>query len=271
MSTFTEQKHFDWLHLDGISALIRPGNGGTIVIIPGAMTDAPGWLPVASSLSGDKTIAILNRRGRAPSNDLPRGSTVSDEVSDVRSLLSHLQPPYILLGWSYGGLLAMEAAKKLEQLEYIVLYEPVCRPFAASAIKDLWSHIDKGDLNSSVEFILSEIGGAPAAHIQSLRETDTWEYLKTFVLSAAIELSAINDYEPNQTEYASIMAPSVVIVGELNTNKEPYGVAANRFITMLKHTKQISLQGQGHLAHLEAPTQLAAVVNGLLERPADDK
>src|SRR5690554_4767905 len=46
-----------------------------------------------STLESNRSIAIINRRGRVPSSDLPRDSTVADEVGDVCSLLSHVQPP----------------------------------------------------------------------------------------------------------------------------------------------------------------------------------
>lgn len=263
------ENEFKWLNIDGVSALIRPGYGGTIVIIPGAMTDAQGWLPVAIALESNRSIAIINRRGRVPSSDLPRDSTVADEVGDVCSLLSHVQPPYILFGWSYGGLLATEVAKNLDRLDAIVLYEPVCRPFVGDAVEPLWNRIDKGDLDSSVEFILAEIGGMSVAHIEALRETDAWHKLKYLATPAAIELSAINRHEPDQEEYASITAPITMIVGSLNEGNEPYGTAANRYLDMLNCARRVSLQGQGHLAHLEAPVQLAETINDILnEWPA---
>lgn len=71
---------FRWIDAAGAAALLRPGDGGTVVIIPGAMADAEGWMPFASNLHTNRSIAIMNRRGRAPSDALPRGSSVEDEV-----------------------------------------------------------------------------------------------------------------------------------------------------------------------------------------------
>ena len=259
-----QESKFDWLSIDGVSALIRPGRGGTIVIIPGAMTDAEEWLPVATGLDSDRSVAIINRRGRAPSSDLPRNSTVADEVGDVHSLLSHMQAPYILVGWSYGGLLAIEVAKDLDSLDALILYEPVCRPFVEDAVDPLWELIDKGKLDNSVEFILAEIGRVSAVDIAALRETDAWYKLRSLARSAVIELSAISGHELDQEGCASIAAPVSVIVGSLNEDREPYGSAANRYLAMLNGATRIVLQGQGHLAHLAAPEQLAQMINGII-------
>jgi len=76
-----------------VAALVSPGEKGTIVIVPGAMADARSWLPFAAALHTSMSVAIVNRRGRDPSDDLPPDSTVPDEVEDVQEVLSRLQGP----------------------------------------------------------------------------------------------------------------------------------------------------------------------------------
>lgn len=51
-------------------------------IVPGEMADARGWRPFATAPETSLSVATVNRRGRAPSNDLPPDSTVADEVAD---------------------------------------------------------------------------------------------------------------------------------------------------------------------------------------------
>ncbi|HYO83797.1 MAG TPA: hypothetical protein VES20_20510 [Bryobacteraceae bacterium] len=85
---------FHWLHVCRVAALVRPGAKRTIVIVPGAMADAQGWVPFAAALRTSLSIAIVNRRGRAPSEELPPDSTVPYEVDNVEEVLSHLQGPF---------------------------------------------------------------------------------------------------------------------------------------------------------------------------------
>lgn len=260
----TQPSDFQWILAGGVAALVRPGTGGTIVIVPGAMADAQRWLPFATALQTPLSVAIMNRRGRAPSADLPPGSTVADEVEDVRALLSRLERPFVLVGWSYGGLLAMEAATGLDGLASVILYEPVCRPFALAAIEPIRQSVEEGDLDRAVEHVVTKVSGAPAEQAAALRETPAWNYLKPLAIPAATELVALNGHEPDFAAYAAIGAPTTILVGSLNENHEPYGTAAEHFLNALPEARRITLQGQGHLAHVEAPIQLAEAVGAIL-------
>lgn len=260
----TEANDFEWVQTEGIAALVRTGTGGTVVIVPGAMADAQGWLPFAIALDTTMSVAIVNRRGRAPSDDLPVDSTVADEVADVRAMLSSLQTPFILVGWSYGGLLVMEAAIGTAGIASIILYEPVCGPFVPTAIEPIRQSIAAGDLDHAVELVVTKVGGAPADQVAELRGTPAWAYLKPLAIPAATELSALNRYQPDFAAYAAIGASVAVLVGSLNENREPYGTAAARFLDALPDVRRITLHGQGHLAHVEAPAQLAEAVGAVL-------
>ena len=260
----TEASDFRWMRAGRVAALVRSGTGGTVVIVPGAMADAQGWLPVAAALDTPLSVAIVNRRGRAPSEDLPAGSTVADEVADVRAILAHLQGPFVLVGWSYGGLLAMEAAIGTAGIASIVLYEPVCGPFVPTAIEPIRQSVEAGDLDHAVELVVTMVGGAPVNQVDALRGTPAWAYLKPLAIPAATELSALNRHQPAFAAFAAVGVPVTILIGSLNDNREPYGTAANRFLDALPDVRRITLPGQGHLAHVEAPDELAKAVGATL-------
>lgn len=260
----TETNDFEWMQTRGVAALVRSGRGGTVVIVPGAMADAQGWLPFATALDTPLSVAIVNRRGRAPSADLPVNSTVADEVADLRAMLSNLQGPFVLFGWSYGGLLAMEVAIGNAGIASIVLYEPVCGPFVPAAIEPIRQSVEAGDLDHAVELVITKVSGAPADQVAALRETPAWSYLKPLAIPASTELSALNCHQPNLAAYAAIDVPVTILVGSLNENREPYGTASDRFLDALPEARRITLHGQGHLAHVEDPAGLAEAVNAVL-------
>ena len=210
------------------------------------------------------SVAIVNRRGRAPSNDLPAGSTVADEVADVYAILSNLQGPFVLLGWSYGGLLTMEAAIGTAGIPSVILYEPVSAPFVPAAIEPIRQSVEAGDLDKAVALVMTKVGGGSADQVDALRDTPAWAYLRPLSIPAATELSALNRHQPDYAAYAALDAPVTVLVGSLNENREAYGTAASRFLDALPDARRITLQGQGHLAHVEAPAQLAETVSAVL-------
>lgn len=253
-------KVFRWQHASRVSMLVREGAGGTLVIVPGAMADAADWLNVASALDTRVAVAVVNRVGRAPSGPMPQGSTVQAEVQDVREALAHLQPPFYLVGWSYGGLLVLEASKERTDIASIVLYEPVCAPFAVDAVVPIWQAIDRQDLDHAVELVITKVGRAPQQNVEALRDGPVWSKLKALVVPAAIELSAINNHRPDFAGFATIPSPVTVVIGERNQKLEPYGTIAHNVLANLPRAKMVLLMGQGHLAHLEQPAQLANIL-----------
>lgn len=261
------EQGFEWMKAGRVAALVKPGEGGTILVVPGGRADAKGWLPFAAALHGSMSIAIFNRQGRAPSDDLRPGSTVSDEVEDVRDILSHLQGPFILFGWSYGGLLAIEAAVGRSDVTSIVLYEPVCRPFAPASVEPISRAVDEGNVDRAVDIVLTEISRAPAEQIAALRSSPAWDRFKTFAIPAGVELAALNAHDPDFAAYADIEAPLTIIVGALNGDHEVYGTAFKRFLDNLPNATEVALPGQGHLAHIEDPALLAKTVDAAISRP----
>ena len=179
-------------------------------------------------------------------------------------MLSELQGPFVLVGWSYGGLLVMEVAIGTADVTSIILYEPVCRPFVPAAIEPIRQSVEAGDLDHAVELVITKVGGTPPDQVDALRETPAWDYLKPLAIPAATELSALNRHQPSFSAYAAIDVPVTVLVGSLNHDREPYGTATGRFLDALPKARNITLHGQGHLAHVEAPAQLAEAVGAAL-------
>jgi len=90
----------------------------TVVLVHGAFADASGW---------SKVIARLQRRGYsvfAPANPL-RG--VAGDAAYLRSVLSQIEGPIVLVGHSYGGFVMTNAATgnpNVKALVYIAAFAP---------------------------------------------------------------------------------------------------------------------------------------------------
>src|SRR5437870_4029728 len=70
--------------------------------------------------------ALMDRRGRGLSQD---GGTYSlaREVEDVLAVVEALDPPVHVVGISYGGLPALEAAARSDRLAAVAIFEPPIR------------------------------------------------------------------------------------------------------------------------------------------------
>lgn len=237
-------------------------NGPTIVVIPGVMADAAGWADVAQRLEGWQTVAVVNRRGRNPSGPLTGEYDLRTEVLDAEAVLHEFSDVRTLFGWSYGGLIALHLADTVT-VPHLIAYEPIMAPFGAAALPDLRSAHDTGDLDLLVEVALGQVAGMPGTVIESLRSDHAlWAGLRDVSSPIYCETQSLNDCLVPK-EFGRGASRIDLIVGERNRGQAPYGTSFDDVALRASRGVVRELAGQAHLAHLEAPGLLAAMVNEL--------
>ncbi|WP_323055385.1 alpha/beta fold hydrolase [Brucella intermedia] len=231
-----------------------------LVILPGVMADARAWMPVADAIDLDTPIFIVNRRGRTPSRSIGADYNVAIEVEDLVAVVKSIGGPVHLFGWSYGGLIALEAAAAGLPICSLAVYEPVSRPFAPETVQPIITALSQGNTDHAVEIINCDVSGFDRAYVDVLRRTPVWQELCRLSLPLGSELAAIDRFEPNYASYASINRPVTLILGEQNAGRGPYGTAFERCATAIPDAAIKRLSGEGHLAHISNPAILAQVV-----------
>lgn len=247
-----------WVMLD----VYGDPDADAIVIVPGVMADAAAWQAVAQRLQAWKTVAVVNRRGRETSGPLTPTYSLRTEVEDAAVVCREFSAVRTLFGWSYGGLIALHLANELT-FPQVVAYEPVMAPFGAQALSSLRRAHDQGDHEASVEIALRRVTGMGDERVATLRgDVTVWEELQRLSAPLYHETLAIN--EASQPARLATGATQVdLIIGELNQGRAPYGTS---FEDVTSHVPQAEVHGlgeQGHLAHLEAPTRLAALMDDI--------
>jgi pimeloyl-ACP methyl ester carboxylesterase len=239
-----------------LTALIRDGAGAPLVLVPGVMADAESWRPVVDHIHLPNPVIVVNRRGRAPSGPLGPHYSVRTEVDDLNLVLDDLGTDAHLFGWSYGGLIAVEAATERYDLRSLTLYEPVTLPFAADQVAPLRDAVAQGDLDRAVEIVNRDISGFSASYVEELRRSPAWASLLPLAAPLAEELAALNAHSPALGRYPSLDMPVTLLVGERTEGGFPYGKPFALFTSALPQAKTVRLAGQGHLAHVHAPDLL---------------
>lgn len=242
-----------------LSHQVRPGTGTPLVLVPGVMADAATWQPVTDAIELPNPVITLNRRGRAPSGAVGAGYSVGVEIADLRHVLDKLGHAH-LFGWSYGALIALEAALDTTQVRSVTAYEPVSRPFAPDVVPQLRGAIAAGDLDQAVTLINTEVSGFSADYVSELRRSPAWRVLRPLAAPLADELGAINSHRPAFGSYRHLDIPVTLLLGALNENRAPYGTAFAPFAAALPQANLVRLPGQGHLAHVETPAALARAI-----------
>jgi pimeloyl-ACP methyl ester carboxylesterase len=123
MSTATDTTHAV-LSQDGAKiSYLTMGSGPAVLVIPGALSMAADYTAFASALAEHFTVHIIERRGRGRSS--PQGDDYSmiKEREDVLALQQKTGAS-LLVGHSFGGLVALEVARNNPSLTKLAVYEP---------------------------------------------------------------------------------------------------------------------------------------------------
>jgi len=123
MSTATDTTHAV-LSQDGAKiSYLTMGSGPSVLVIPGALSMAADYAAFASALAEHFTVHIIERRGRGKSS--PQGDDYSmiKEREDVFALQQKTGAS-LLVGHSFGGLVALEVARNNPSLTKLAVYEP---------------------------------------------------------------------------------------------------------------------------------------------------
>ncbi|GAB1510612.1 alpha/beta fold hydrolase [Actinophytocola sp. KF-1] len=235
-----------------LTALVRDGAGAPVVLVPGVMADAESWLPVVEHVDVPNPVVVVNRRGRAPSGPLGAGYSVRTEVDDLNRLLDELGTGSHLVGWSYGGLIAAEAAAGRADPRSLTLYEPVAAPFVAEHVPALRAATPE----RAVEIVNRDVSGFSAEYVEDLRRSPAWPALVRLAAPLAEELAAINAHRPAFDRYPGLDVRVTLIVGERSEGRHPYGEPFGRFAAAFPGARVTRIAGQGHLAHVHAPDAL---------------
>jgi len=100
--------------------------GDPAVLIHGSWSDAEVWVRVVPALSQGLQVLTYDRRGYRESHGPPRDRPVSDDASDLATLLKRTdQYPTHLIGQGYGGIVALRLAlDRPELVRSVCAHEP---------------------------------------------------------------------------------------------------------------------------------------------------
>ncbi|KKJ94214.1 alpha/beta fold hydrolase [Micromonospora sp. HK10] len=99
------------------------GAGPDLLIVPGALSDAADFTGLAEALAGSFTVHTVQRRGRRGSGPLGPGYGMEVECADLAAVRAATGARYVF-GHSFGGLVALEAARRDRHIAKLAVYEP---------------------------------------------------------------------------------------------------------------------------------------------------
>ena len=99
------------------------GGGPAVLVLPGILSMAADYAAFAHALAEHFTVHIIERRGRGESGPQGEDYSIVKECEDVLALRAETDAS-LLVGHSYGGLVALEVARNNTAFTKIAVYEP---------------------------------------------------------------------------------------------------------------------------------------------------
>ena len=99
------------------------GSGEGLILVGGATLTARDYLPLARILALSHTVHVLERRGHGASSPQGPGYSIETECRDLLAFQRHTRAS-LVFGHGYGGLIALETARRQNVFRKITVYEP---------------------------------------------------------------------------------------------------------------------------------------------------
>jgi pimeloyl-ACP methyl ester carboxylesterase len=141
------------------------GSGDGMLVLGGSWRGARDYLAFARALAPAFTLHVIDRRGRGQSGPQGPDYSIERELEDLFTVQAQTGAT-IVFGHSYGGLVALEAARRSAAFSAIVAYEPGVS--IAGSIPSGWTPryralLAVGDRRGAYATMVREAGGAPRA------------------------------------------------------------------------------------------------------------
>lgn len=249
-------------------AYYRAGSGPPLVLVHGTSGVYTRWAPVLPALEERFAVYAIDRRGRGESGDSPTYA-IEREFEDVAAVVDAIGEPAHLLGHSFGGILALEAALLTENIRRLVLYEgipiPDVPPFPEGTTERLQALLDAGDREELLTTFYLEVVRVAPDEIDRFRSLPEWAARLASAHTLPREMCAIEEYYFDPQRFQDFPTPTLLLRGGASP---PFVKTASEAMNKILPKSQIAvLSEQGHIAYQTAPDLFVREVLAFLNGP----
>lgn len=240
----------------------RRGAGRPVVIVHGGLGSSDGWQRAAALLAQRFEVFLFDRRDRGASGDGASPHALEREVEDVEAVLGAAGAGAVLVGHSFGGAVALEAARRAPAgaLHAVAVYEPavgVGGLIAPRAIDEMERLIAEGEPDGALDLAIAALDAAGLVHADP-RSPGARRPAAVLALAPTVprELRAVTAPGLPFERYADVHLSALVLAGVRSPDVQRHN--CERLAAILPRAELVRLEGCGHVAHTAAPEILAA-------------
>jgi pimeloyl-ACP methyl ester carboxylesterase len=245
------------------------GEGPPLVLIHGTAADHGRWSPVLPAFEQRFTVCAVDRRGRGGSGDSD-AYAIEREFEDVAAVADFPAEPVVLVGHSYGALLALEAALITRNVRMLVLYDPGIEVageeiYPHEVIERLDALLEAGDRDGVVATTMREVAGLPPETVEYMRSLPVWQARVEAAHTIPRELRAVKAYRLDPERFEDVRVPTLALSG--GDSPAALRKAGEAVEEALADSRLVVMEGQGHAAMDTGTDLFTTEVIGFVEGP----
>jgi len=237
---------------------IDVGSGAPILLLHGSAGAGAGWAAVIQHLLPENRVLAPDFRGYGQSEPWPRGASLGpeDDLASVEALFERAAEPVHLVGHSYGGAVALQAAKRHPaRIASLSLIEPAAfQLLRYHEDTELWQeivmlarrHIDFVDQNRDADAASAFVSYWTSPSVWRQLSVPAREMITRGMPRVAAEWRLMFETANDGAEIGEIRVPTLLLSGSRTT------AAARRVVellqTALPDTDRVQIEGAGHMS-----------------------
>lgn len=241
------------------------GSGEGLILVGGATLTARDYLPLARILALSHTVHVLERRGHGASSPQGPGYSIETECRDLLAFQRHTRAS-LVFGHGYGGLIALETARRKNVFRKITVYEPglsIGGSMPLGWLPEYRQRLAAGNLRGAFACLVSQAGYAPGslmalpswvlrAFPRLLLSGRCWPELEPLLPAILAEHEQIAQLDDGTADrYAAIAAPVMLLGGRTSPAFSAAGI--DSLHRVIPGSALEIVDGLGHNAPVHKP------------------
>ncbi|WMJ09801.1 alpha/beta fold hydrolase [Nitrosomonas sp. sh817] len=245
----------------------QSGSGDPLLLIHGTTGDHTTWTPPLSQLQRHFTVFTMDRRGRGHSGD-NHSYALARECEDIAAVVDAIGDRVDVLGHSFGGLCALEAALLTPNIGKLILYEPSITlagsNWSAALENRLQALWHQSAWEDSLLLFFRDLLKTPQHEMTALQAGSGWTSRVAAAHTILRELQSIDRYVFTPQRFQGLSHPVLLMIG--GDSHERRFQTAGLLQQCLSHSQRVILPGQQHSAMRSAPALFAQTLIELLNQ-----
>jgi pimeloyl-ACP methyl ester carboxylesterase len=247
------------------------GAGDGLLVLGGAWRTGHDYLPFARALAQSLAVHVIDRRGRGHSGPQGAEYRIERELEDLFAVQAHTGATAVF-GQSYGGLVALEAARRSAVFTDVVVYEPGVS--VAGSIPLGWlpryrELLAVGDRRGAFAAMVRGAGGAPPAlermplwyvklMLRLFIRQYRWRQMDPLLEAGVVEHEQVAALDDGSVERYRSVAAQVVLLGGGTSRSHFTTTLFDQLAAVIPDCTTELIDGLDHLGPDEKAPELVA-------------